>query len=218
MYQPKKRHRRKGEKNMALTRNFLKSMGLTDEQVSAIIENHSETVTGLKQERDQDKEDADKLPEIQKELNALKKEKAASDDWKSKYEKEHTDFEGYKSNITKEKETETKKALYRDLLKASNIDEKRFDAILKVTNFDELTLSKDGKLNDEKQITESIKKDYEGFVVTTATKGGKVETPPEPSGQIKGVGENAEYIRSRGRLFHERLYGTTETKQSVKGE
>ena len=33
---------------MALTRAFLKSMTLTDEQVSAIIEEHSATVTGLK--------------------------------------------------------------------------------------------------------------------------------------------------------------------------
>lgn len=35
---------------MALTRAFLKSMTLTDEQVSAIIEEHSATVTGLKNE------------------------------------------------------------------------------------------------------------------------------------------------------------------------
>ena len=35
---------------MALTRNFLKSMGLTDEQVSAIIENHTDSIDGLKAE------------------------------------------------------------------------------------------------------------------------------------------------------------------------
>lgn len=198
---------------MALSRAFLKGMGLSEEQVSAIIENHTETINGLKQERDKYKEDAEKLPEVQKQLNALQKEKEASDDWKSKYEKEHTDFEGYKSNITKEKETETKKALYRDLLKASNIDEKRYDAILKVTNFDELTLTKDGKLNGEDKITEAIKKDYEGFVVTTSTKGGSVETPPRSNGDVKGVGENADYIRNRAKAFHDRFYGSRETKE-----
>lgn len=198
---------------MALSRAFLKGMGLSEEQVSAIIENHTETINGLKQERDKYKEDAEKLPEVQKQLNALQKEKEASDDWKSKYEKEHTDFEGYKSNITKEKETETKKALYRDLLKASNIDEKRYDAILKVTNFDELTLTKDGKLNGEDKITEAIKKDYEGFVVTTSTKGGSVETPPRSNGDVKGVGENADYIRNKAKAFHDRFYGSRETKE-----
>ena len=33
---------------MAVTRKFLKGMGLTDEQVDTIIEAHSETVDGLK--------------------------------------------------------------------------------------------------------------------------------------------------------------------------
>lgn len=45
---------------MALTRAFLKSMTLTDEQVSAIIEEHSATVTGLKGEITKYKEDAEK--------------------------------------------------------------------------------------------------------------------------------------------------------------
>ena len=53
---------------MALTRAFLKSMTLTDEQVSAIIEEHSATVTGLKNEISKYKEDAEKVPDLQKKL------------------------------------------------------------------------------------------------------------------------------------------------------
>ena len=37
---------------MALTRSFLKGMSLTDEQVSAIIDAHAESIDALKQHRD----------------------------------------------------------------------------------------------------------------------------------------------------------------------
>ena len=46
---------------MALTRAFLKGMGLTEEQVSAIIEAHTDSTEALKAQRDQYKRDADQL-------------------------------------------------------------------------------------------------------------------------------------------------------------
>ena len=49
---------------MALTRPMLKGMNLTDEQVSAIIEAHMETVDALKEQRDNYKKAAEKLPLI----------------------------------------------------------------------------------------------------------------------------------------------------------
>ena len=52
---------------MALTRKLLKGMGLTDEQVDTIIEAHSDTVDGLKEQVKTYKADAEKLPNIQKE-------------------------------------------------------------------------------------------------------------------------------------------------------
>lgn len=57
---------------MALTRAFLKSMTLTDEQVSAIIEEHSATVTGLKNEISKYKEDAEKV-RASEEIGGLRK-------------------------------------------------------------------------------------------------------------------------------------------------
>ena len=56
-------------KAMAVTRSFLKGMGLTDEQVSAIIEEHSNTVNGLIEARDSYKADAEKVPELQQEID-----------------------------------------------------------------------------------------------------------------------------------------------------
>ena len=83
---------------MALKRSFLKSMGLTDEQISAIIEAHTETVDGLKADIEKYKGDAEKLPGVQKELDALK---AAGDGgYKEKYEKEKKAFEDFKTAQT----------------------------------------------------------------------------------------------------------------------
>ncbi len=59
---------------MALTRKGLKAMGLTDEQVDGVIEAHTETVEALKNQRESYKADADKLAEVQAELETLKKD------------------------------------------------------------------------------------------------------------------------------------------------
>ena len=82
---------------MALTRKLLKGMGLTDEQVDTIIEAHTDTVDGLKEQVKTYKADAEKLPNVQKELDDLK---AAGDGgYKEKYEKEHKAFEDYKADV-----------------------------------------------------------------------------------------------------------------------
>ena len=46
---------------MAVTRSFLKGMGLTEEQVSAIIEEHVSTTNALKEQRDSNKDAAEQL-------------------------------------------------------------------------------------------------------------------------------------------------------------
>ena len=57
---------------MALTRKLLKGMGLTEEQMDTIIEAHTDTVDGLKTDLARYKEDAEKLPGVQAELENLK--------------------------------------------------------------------------------------------------------------------------------------------------
>ena len=93
---------------MALTRKLLKGMGLTDEQVDTIIEAHTDTVDGLKEQVKVYKADADKLPTVQQELDDLKEK--GDDGYKEKYEKEHSDFEAYKSDIAKKETRAAKEA------------------------------------------------------------------------------------------------------------
>ena len=56
---------------MALTRKYLKSIGLTEDQIEGIVEEHIATVNDLKETANKYKADADKLPTVQKELDDL---------------------------------------------------------------------------------------------------------------------------------------------------
>ena len=163
---------------MSLTRSFLKGMGLTDEQVGAIIEEHTTVTDALKKQRDDYKNDAEKLAKVQKELDDLK---ANGGDWEKKYNDEHKAFEDFKKD-TAEKEISAKiRTAYRALLKENNVGEKHIESILKVTDFSKIKLDKEGKLENSEKLAESIKSDWDGFITTTESKGANVETPPSGS-------------------------------------
>lgn len=160
---------------MALTRSMLKGMQLTEEQVSAIIDEHIATVDGLKADRDKYKADAAKYTAVQKELDDLKN---GEDDWKSKYEKEHADFEAYKKDVTTKEERSKVRNAYKDLLTEAGVGSKHIDAILRVTEFDKIKLDKEGKLVDANKLAESIKSEWAGFITSKGTKGVEVDNPP----------------------------------------
>jgi hypothetical protein len=182
---------------MALTRRMLKAMGIEDEKIDQIIDAHTETVDALKEERDDYKKDADKLPGVQKELDDLKKD---GGDWQKKYEKEHTDFEAYKNEQTAKATKATKDAAFRALLKEAGIPDKRLDVIMKVTNLDEIELDESGKIKDASKHTDTVKTEYADFIVTTTERGADVATPPAgaPKGdQDLGSLSMKDYIAAR---------------------
>ena len=159
---------------MALTRSLLKGMGLTDEQVSSIIEAHTDTVDGLKAERDRYKAEAEKLPEVQKQLDALK----GGEDWKAKYEAESKAFSDYKKDQADRETLGKVKDAYRQLLLNCNVGEKHIDSILRVTDFSKMKLDADGKFTEQDKIVEGIKADWGGFITSEQVKGANVNTPP----------------------------------------
>ena len=97
---------------MALKRSFLESMGLTEAQISAIMDEHTAVTDRMKKEIDQYKADADKLPSVQKELDALK----GGEDYKAKYDKEHQDFETYKAQVARDADAAKVRSEFRKLL------------------------------------------------------------------------------------------------------
>lgn len=165
---------------MAMTRKALKAMGLTEEQIDSIIEMHTETVDGLREQVNTYKADAQKLPTVQKELDDLKK--GDGKDYKSMYEAEKTAHDKTKSDHAAEKTAAQIKDAYRALLKEAGVADKYLNTALKATNLSEMKLDKDGKLENAETLTESAKTEWADFIQTTTTQGAKVVTPPKNNG------------------------------------
>ena len=163
---------------MALTRKFLRALGIEDDKVEEIIGAHLQTVNPLKDERDNLKEQADKAAELQKQVDELTKQGSNSEDLAKKYEDEHAAFEAYKAEVEKGKAETVKKSAYRKLLEASGIDPKRIDAVMRVSDVSAIEIGEDGNIVDADKLTEQIKTDWSDFVVSTGTVGQRVDTPP----------------------------------------
>ena len=161
---------------MSLTRKMLKGMGLTEEQVESIIEEHTAVTDALKEQAQKYEADAKKLSAVQKELDDMKE---GGSDWEDRYNKEHEAFENYKKDVETKAEGEKVRAAYKALLKSQNISDKRIDTILKLTDFAEIKLTKEGKIANEEKVIEKIKEEWADLIGTQSEKGAGVETPPK---------------------------------------
>lgn len=166
---------------MALTRKLLKGMGLTDEQVDTIIEAHTDTVDGLKADVSKYKADAEKLPSVQKELDSLK---AAGDGgYKEKYEKEHSAFETFKTDITAKESKAAKEKAVRAYFESKNITGANLDLAMRGCGEEMAALELDGdKIKDTKALDALVDGTYKGLVSTTQTHGANPANPPANTG------------------------------------
>ena len=168
--------KRRGEA-MALSRSMLKGMGLTEEQVSAIIEAHSDTMEALKNQRNEYKEKAEKYDSTKAELDNLKEQAAGGNEWEAKYNSEHEAFENYKAEQATAKVKADKVSAYKQLLKDAGVSENRIDSIMKITSVEEFEI-KDGKLTNEEDIKNNILEEWKDFIVKESAAGAKTENPP----------------------------------------
>lgn len=168
---------------MALTRKFLKALEIEDEKIDQIIESHTDVTDSLKKERDGYKADAEKLADIQKQLEDITKErdalKKSSDEnasYKEKYDNEHKAFDEFRKGVEADKEKAKKATAYRELLKKAGVSEKRLDAVMKVP-FD-IDFDDDGNVKDEDKVVENIKTEWSDFIVSKKQVGAPTPTPP----------------------------------------
>lgn len=167
---------------MALTRKLLKGMGLTDEQVDTIIEAHTDTVDGLKADVSRYKADAEILPSVQKQLDDLK---AAGDGgYKEKYEKEHSDFEAYKSGVTAKESKAAKEKAVRAYFESKNITGANLDLAMRGCGEEMAALELDGeKIKDTKALDALVDGPYKGLVAKASVRvdmGGRLNDGGKP--------------------------------------
>lgn len=179
---------------MALTNKGLKEIlseaGLdaehSAEAVRKIMEGHNATVDALKEreetaikerdavikERDAYKADAEKLAEVQKELETVK-----GGDWENKYNKLKADTEAAAANAAKQ-------AALDELLKGAFTPD-GVKLISEYADFSAVELTKDGKVKGAEKLMEGLKEKWGMFVQTTTTQGANIPNPPTnaaPSG------------------------------------
>ena len=162
---------------MALTRKLLKGMGLTDEQVDTIIEAHTDTVDGLKEQVKTYKADAEKLPNVQKELDDLK---AAGDGgFKEKVEKEHSDFENFKKTIQEKETKAAKESAAKAFFESKGITGNSLEIAMRGSSAEIAALDLDGeKIKDSSALDALVNGTFKALVSTTTTKGANIPNPP----------------------------------------
>ena len=162
---------------MALTRKMLKAMGIEDEKIDQIIEEHTESTDALKQQRDEWKAKAGAKPAT----DPKPKDPEPGDGYKAKYDAEKKAFEDYKAGIEAEKAEAEKRAKYRELIEKAGVDAKRIDAVLKISDLSGVTV-KDGVIENADKLVEGIKADFKEFIPVITTKGADVAKPPAGDG------------------------------------
>lgn len=169
---------------MALTRRMLKAMSIDDEKIDQIIDAHTETIDEIKNERDQYKAEAEKLPDIQRKLDKALADASDldTDAWKIKYDELKTEYDDFKSAQVAKELKASKETAYKLLLKDAGISEKRIDSVLKVSDLDAVTLSDDGKIVNADKLIESIKSEWSDFITSTSEHGADTAAPPSNTG------------------------------------
>lgn len=173
---------------MAFSRKALKAMGLTDEQVDSIIELHTESTDAIKADRDKYKEDAEKLPDVQRQLDeANSKLKAAEkDDYKGKYKSEKAAHDKLKEDIKAKETTAKKSTAFKAYLKEKGYSD---NAISKITKYggyvDGIELDDEGKIKDSDKLLTSIEDEWGEYKPTTT----KVTHTPNVPNQTATGGE-----------------------------
>ena len=168
---------------MSLTRKMLKAMGIEEEKIDQIIEAHSETVDSLKADRDSYKEDAEKLKDVQKELDELKAK--GDDGWKEKHDKLKGEFDTYKKDVEAKEAHNKKVEAYKAILKDANLSEKGVEKAIKYADWDKIELDADGKLKGANDHIKAVREEWAEYVTTTTTTGARTSTPPANNGGAK---------------------------------
>lgn len=168
---------------MALTRKFLKDLGIESEEVEKIIKEHLSSVDGLKDEIDNLKSEAENHKAVEKELNQLKEQQKSGDSYKDKYETLKKEYEGYKADIVSKETAAAKTKAVKEYFESKNIKGNNLDIALRGCKEEISSIElKDGKIADTKILDELIADTYAGLVAKTTTQGANVANPPGNNG------------------------------------
>ena len=199
---------------MPLTNALLKSMGIEGDQRDQIMAEHQATLQSIKDERDELRDKAAKVADLEGQIEELK----ASDkgaEWKAKYEQAKSEadeakddaeklqgeidklkdekdklkgeFDAYKGDVAAEKANAEKLELYKGLLRDIGLDEKRVEKAARLKSLDELTV-KEGALDGYEELKKAEAEEWAEFIPQSqGTHGQNVPNPPKGGGAPEGA-------------------------------
>ena len=180
---------------MAFSRQTLKAMGFTDDQVQSLIDLHTEVTDNLKAEIKKYKEDAEKLSDVQRQLDEANSKISAAekDDYKGKYESEKAAHDKLKEDIKAKETTAKKSTAFKAYLKEKGYSD---NAITKITKYggyvDGIELDDEGKIRDSDKLLTSIEGEWGEYKPTTT----KVTHTPNVPNQTATGGEKKTTTRA----------------------
>ena len=198
-------------KAMALTRKFLKALGIEDDKIDEIVAAHGETVTALKAEIDEAKQGASGLDAVTKERDRYKADLEALQKTSGDAAKVQAEYDAYKAQVEKDKTAAQKGAALDAVLKEAGVERESFRTQLgKGWDMDTIELE-DGKVKDKAALISRIKADYPDFIGKASTEGTPPAAPPAGGGktytreQLKGL--SAEEINANWAAVQAALKG-----------
>ena len=175
---------------MALTRRMLSAMGLEADKIEQIIEAHTETVTGLKQQiadlgdqlttaKNTGTADSDKLKDVQKKYNDLLAQVEADNKAREgkDYDALKKEYEDYKAEVQEKAVRSAKEKAFRELLSDMKVSDKGTGMILKYMGVSNIELDEDGKLKDATALRKAVKEDWGDYIPKIETKGAETQNP-----------------------------------------
>lgn len=204
-----------------LSRKFLSSLGIDEDKSDMIIETYQEVLAEIKAERDNYKEAADSVPELNKQIEELKAQATSGDELetiKAELENVKNEYKSFKDGITAKETTAKKENAYKALLKAAGVSEKRFDSIMRVTDLNDFEIDENGNPADGDKFVEAIKSEWGDFIPTTHTEGAATNNPPANNGRTTMTKEQIRAIpdavsRQKAMLENASLFGLSNVEE-----
>lgn len=179
---------------MALTnaqvKEILSEAGVPSDNINSaaakIMEGHTISLDYLRGEIKSYKEQAEKLPAIQKELDDMKATAAGNDTYKSKYEAAQKELDSIKLEAAAKEQRANKEKAITEIFKEIALPDSFHARAMKGLDLDSYELNADNTLKDAEALKKAITTDWgdiiEGFKEKSGVQGAKVAKPPTSTG------------------------------------
>lgn len=187
---------------MALTRKFLAAMGIEADKIDSIIDAHTDTVDGLKNQLEAAKAEAEKLTEVQEELKKAKEAAKNS----GEYDKLKKEFEDYKAEVANKETLAAKKAALTKIAKDAGLSEAGIAKAIKYADWSKVELDDKGEAKDGKALIKGLKDEWPEYIQTREQRGAETANPP--AGTSSGTAKTkAEILQIKDATERQRAWG-----------